>query len=410
MPMFVYEGRTSTGEVRKGELEASNQAAVMTRLREMKIKPTTVKKKGGFDLNASLAIPMPKFLQPKVGEKDLVVFTRQFATMIDSGLPLVQCLDIQATNVENTTFKSQLCDIKETVEGGATFADALKKYPKTFDSLYVNLVAAGEVGGILDTILNRLASYIEKNSKLKRKVKGAMVYPIAIIVIMIVIMVVIMTKVVPVFEKMFSEVGADLPVPTQILITMSDFSTDYFLHAIVGIIVLTVVLRQVFQTETGKRLRDRAFLRLPVFGDLLRKVAVARFCRTLGTMISSGVPILDALEICSKSAGNFVVEQAIMKTRDSISEGRTIAEPLAESGVFPAMVCQMINVGEATGALDTMLSKIADFYDDEVEVAVNSITSLIEPVIIVFLGVVVGGLVVALYLPIFTMSSTITGG
>ena len=409
MPMFAYEGRTATGEVRKGELEAANEAAVMTRLREMKIKPTNVKKKGGIDLNADLNDFLPSWMQPSVKEKDLVVFTRQFATMIDSGLPLVQCLDIQATNVENPTFKAQLNDIKETVEGGATFADALKKYPKTFDSLYVNLVAAGEVGGILDTILNRLASYIEKNSKLKRKVKGAMVYPIAIIVIMFAILAVIMTFVVPVFEKMFSEVGAELPVPTQILITISDFSVNYAVHATVGLVVFVVAFRAAMRNETGQRLRDVALLRLPMFGDLLKKVAVARFCRTLGTMISSGVPILDALEICSKAAGNYVVEQAILKTRDSIAEGRTIAEPLAESGVFPAMVCQMINVGEATGALDTMLSKIADFYDDEVEVAVNGITSMIEPVIIVFLGVVVGGLVVALYLPIFTMSSTIGG-
>jgi len=409
MPMFTYEGRTATGEVRKGELEASNQAAVMTKLREMKIKPTTVKKKGGLDLSGDISIPMPKFLQPRVGEKDLVVFTRQFATMIDSGLPLVQCLDIQASNVENTTFKSQLQDIKETVEGGATFADALKKYPKTFDELYVNLVAAGEVGGILDTILNRLAAYIEKNSKLKRKVKGAMVYPIAIIIIMVIIMAVIMTKVVPVFQKMFAEVGAELPVPTQILIGISDFCVNYTLHSLVGGTILYFLLKQGVQTEIGIKIKDRGVLKLPIFGDLIRKVAVARFCRTLGTMISSGVPILDALEICSKSAGNWVVEQAIMKTRDSISEGRTIAEPLAESGVFPGMVCQMINVGEATGALDTMLTKIADFYDDEVEVAVNGITSLIEPIIIVFLGVVVGGLVVALYLPIFSMSSTVGG-
>lgn len=408
MPKFVYEGRTATGEVRKGEVEAANQQAVMTRLREMKIKPTTVKKKG-IDLSGEINIPLPEFLQPSVGEKDLVVFTRQFATMIDSGLPLVQCLDIQATNAENPTFKKQLADIKETVEGGATFADALRKYPKTFDELYVNLVAAGEVGGILDTILNRLAAYIEKNSALKRKVRGAMVYPIAIVGIMNLVLLVIMTKVVPTFEAMFAEVGAELPVPTQILIMFSRVITDYFVHGVVTIGVTVFVLKQVFATEGGMRFRDRMILKLPAFGDLLRKVAVARFCRTLGTMISSGVPILDALEICSKSAGNYVVEQAIMKTRDSISEGRTIAEPLAESGVFPGMVCQMINVGEATGALDTMLTKIADFYDDEVEVAVDSITSLIEPFIISFLGIVVGGLVVALYLPIFTMSSALVG-
>jgi len=409
MPMFVYEGRTSAGDVRKGEIEAANQAAVMTKLREMRIKPTSVKKKGGLDLSGEINIPMPAFLQPKVKEKDLVVFTRQFATMIDSGLPLVQCLEIQANNVENPTFQKQLTEIKETVEGGATFADALRKFPKTFDPLYVNLVAAGEVGGILDTILNRLAAYIEKNSKLKRQVKGAMVYPIAILGVMAVIMYVIMRYVVPTFEKMFSEVGAELPVPTQILIGMSNAIVNYGIYAILGGIAFSFAFKRVLDTEAGRRLWDAILLKMPVFGDLLRKVAVARFCRTLGTMISSGVPILDALEICSRSAGNMVVEAAIMKTRESISEGRTIAEPLAESGVFPGMVCQMINVGEATGALDTMLTKIADFYDDEVEVAVAGITSLIEPFIIVFLGVVVGGLVVALYLPIFSMAGAVSG-
>jgi type IV pilus assembly protein PilC len=407
MPVFVYEGRSASGEVKKGELEAANQQAVMTRLREMKIRPTTVKKKGGFNLSGD--IELPGFLQPGVGEQDLVVFTRQFATMIDSGLPLVQCLDIQASNMENPTFKKQLLEIKETVEGGATFADALKKFPKTFDTLYVNLVAAGEVGGILDTILNRLAAYIEKNNKLKRQVKGAMTYPIAIIGIMVLILAVIMTKVVPVFEAMFSEVGAELPVPTQILINISDVCVNYGPHAVVALVAFYFGFKKFLETEFGKKTFDRSMLHTPIFGDLLRKVAVARFCRTLGTMISSGVPILDALEICSRSAGNYVVEMAIMKTRDSISEGRTIAEPLAESGVFPGMVCQMINVGEATGALDTMLNKIADFYEDEVEVAVAGITSLIEPFIIVFLGLVVGGLVVALYLPIFTMSSALMG-
>jgi len=409
MPVFVYEGRSASGEVKKGELEAANQQAVMTKLREMKIRPTTVKKKGGLDLSGEINIPLPAFLQPRVKEQDLVVFTRQFATMIDSGLPLVQCLDIQASNMENPTFKKQLLEIKETVEGGATFADALKKFPKTFDTLYVNLVAAGEVGGILDTILNRLAAYIEKNSKLKRQVKGAMTYPIAIIGIMFLILAVIMTKVVPVFESMFAEVGAELPVPTQILIGISDVAVNYGPHFVVVCVISYFLFRKAMETELGKKTFDRTMLRMPVFGDLLRKVAVARFCRTLGTMISSGVPILDALEICSRSAGNYVVEMAIMKTRDSISEGRTIAEPLAESGVFPGMVCQMINVGEATGALDTMLNKIADFYEEEVEVAVAGITSLIEPFIIVFLGIVVGGLVVALYLPIFTMSSALMG-
>ena len=409
MPMFVYEGRTTTGEVRKGELEAANQAAVMTKLREMKIKPTTVKKKGGLDFSKNLEIPMPKFLQPGVGEKDLVIFTRQFATMIDSGLPLVQCLDIQATNAENPTFKKQLTDIKETVEGGATFADALRKYPKTFDNLYTNLVAAGEVGGILDTILNRLASYIEKNSKLKKKVKGAMVYPIIIIIVMIALVVIMLYKVVPVFEKMFAEVGAELPVPTQILVNASRFFQNYLIHSAIGAVVLGVLFVQFRRTEFGQKFFDKTLLKAPLFGSLIRKVAVARFTRTLGTMISSGVPILDALEICSKSAGNYVVEKAILKTRDSISEGRTIAEPLAESGVFPPMVCQMINVGEATGALDTMLTKIADFYDDEVEVAVDAITSAIEPIIIIMLGIGGGFVVIALYLPIFTMSATLMG-
>jgi type IV pilus assembly protein PilC len=409
MPKFAYEGRTKTGEVRKGVLEADSQAAVMTKLRGMDIKPTSVKKKGGLNLAGDLNFKTPAWLEPNVTEKDLVVFTRQFATMIDSGLPLVQCLEIQASNAENPTFKRQLTEIKETVEGGNTFGEALKKFPKTFDDLYVNLVSAGEVGGILDTILNRLAVYIEKNNKLKRKVKGAMVYPIAIILIMAVIMIIIMTKVVPVFEKMFGEVGAALPVPTQILIMMSHTTTHYFFHGVVAVTVFAFSYKKFISTKVGQNFMDRVFLRLPLFGGLIRKVAVARFCRTLGTMISSGVPILEALNICSRSAGNVVIETAILKTRDSISEGRTIAEPLAESGVFPGMVCQMINVGEATGALDTMLVKIADFYDDEVEVAVDAITSLIEPVIIVFLGVGVGGLVVALYLPIFTMSSTVGG-
>ncbi|MCK6529097.1 type II secretion system F family protein [Myxococcota bacterium] len=408
MPAFIYEGRTATGELKKGEVEAESQAAAMTRLRSMQIKPTTVKKK--TILNMDLSVPMPRFLGGGVGERDLVIFTRQFATMIDSGLPLVQCLEIQAQQVQNPVFRKELVQIKEAVEGGATFADALKKFPETFDELFVNLIAAGEIGGILDTILNRLAAYIEKNSKLRKQVKSALTYPATVLVVAGIVVGFLMIKVIPVFDKMFSDMGATLPLPTQIVVNLSHRMQDYFLYFIAGLVLAIVAIRQALKIRSVRYAVHKVALKSPLIGDLLTKVAVARFCRTLSTMISSGVPILDALEICSKTAGNLVIEGAVIDIRDAISEGKTIAEPLAKAKVFPGMVCQMIAVGESTGALDTMLGKIADFYEDEVEAAVGALTSMIEPVLMVFLGGTVGFLVIAMYLPIFTMASALSGG
>ncbi len=372
----------------------------------MQISPTKVEKKGGL-LNSEIKIPTPAFMKPKVGTKDLVIFTRQFATMIDSGLPLVQCLDIQAKQAPNETFREELATIKDTVESGATFADALKKYPGTFDELYRNMVAAGEVGGILDTILNRLAVYLEKADKLKRQIKGAMMYPLITILVAVVVVAVLLLKVVPTFETMFQEFGSSLPAPTQFVIDMSKWMQDNFVFIVVIAVGLFFSGRYVYRLPPGRLFVDKYALKLPVFGELLTRVAVARFCRTLGTMVASGVPILEALDICARTAGNKVIEQAVMKVRDSISEGRTISEPLSESGVFPEMVCQMISVGEATGALDVMLNKVADFYEEEVDQSVENLTSMLEPMIMVFLGVIIGGLVIAMYLPIFSMASNI---
>ncbi|MFM7199544.1 MAG: type II secretion system F family protein [Myxococcota bacterium] len=401
MPVFVYEGVAPGGERKQGELEARDEAAALDRLRAMQVRQPSLKKKSR------------EFKLPTIGggvtEKDLVVFTRQFATMIDSGLPLVQCLDIQCQQAPNPVFRDQLKVIKETVEGGTTFADALKKFPKTFDTLYVNLVAAGEVGGILDTILNRLAAYIEKASKLKKQVKSAMVYPVAIMVIAAGVVALLLLQVVPVFEKMFTDMGGALPAPTQIVIDMSKWLQANFLFIVVAIVGSIVGLGWFYGTPKGRLIIDTILFRAPVFGEVITKVSVARFCRTLGTMVSSGVPILEALDICSRTAGNKVVENAIVKARDSISEGKTIAEPLMESKVFPDMVVQMISVGEATGALDNMLNKIADFYEEEVDVAVDALTALLEPVMMIFIGGIVGGMLIAMYLPIFTMADNVGG-
>jgi type IV pilus assembly protein PilC len=343
----------------------------------------------------------------KVDTKDLVVFTRQFATMIDSGLPLVQCLDILASQQENKSFRAALYKIKEDVESGSTFADALGKHPKIFDQLYVNLIAAGEVGGILDTILNRLAAYIEKAMKLKKQVKGAMVYPATIVSIAVVVIGVILVFVIPTFAKMFADFGGTLPAPTLVVMWLSSFLQKYII-VIIGIFYgIKVAIGKYYATPAGRLIMDRLFLKLPVVGVLIRKVAVAKFTRTLGTMISSGVPIMDGLEIVAKTAGNKVVENAIYKVRQAISEGKTMADPLGESGVFPPMVVQMIAVGEATGAMDTMLNKVADFYDDEVDDAVGNLTAMMEPLLMLFLGVTVGGLVVAMYLPIFKLAGAV---
>lgn len=405
MANFAWEGRTRAGKVQKGTMEAPDSNAVSAALRRQGIMASSVKEKGkGLDME----IKIPGF-EPKVTTKDLVVFTRQFATMIDAGLPLVQCLDILGKQQDNRTFKNILIAVKENVESGSTFADALKKHPKAFDELYVNLVAAGEVGGILDTILNRLAAYIEKALKLKKQVKSAMTYPATIVGIAVVVIAVILVFVIPAFEKMFADFGSALPAPTQIVINLSNFVQSYILVILGAIVVLIFAFKKIYATPKGRDYIDNMSLKLPIFGILIRKVAVAKFTRTLGTMISSGVPILDGLEIVAKTAGNKTVEKAIYKVRQSISEGKTIAEPLEKSGVFPPMVCQMIAVGEQSGAIDTMLNKIADFYDDEVDDAVSNLTAMMEPLLMLFLGTTVGGLVIAMYLPIFKLAGTVGG-
>jgi type IV pilus assembly protein PilC len=402
MPVFTWEGRTRQGSTKKGVMEAVNEAAVMAQLRAQSVTPITVKPKakdllGGFKLGKG-----------RVKTKELVMFTRQFATMIDAGLPLVQCLEIQADQQPNRRFKEILRDVKGEVEQGSTFADALRKHPRPFDDLYTNLVQAGEIGGILDTILNRLAIYLEKAESLKRKVKGAMVYPATILVVAIGVVVLLLVKVIPVFEKMFADFGGQLPAPTQFVVNLSHFMQQYIVLILGAMFAAVVAFLQARRRNRQFRYRtDQLFLKAPVFGSLLRKVAVARFSRTLGTMISSGVPILDALDICAKTAGNLVIEQGLVKTRTAISEGRTIAEPLEASGVFPGMVVQMIAVGEQTGAMDAMLGKIADFYDEEVDTAVDALTALLEPLMMVFLGGTVGGLLMAMYLPIFKLAENI---
>ncbi|MGQ9655250.1 MAG: type II secretion system F family protein [Thermodesulfobacteriota bacterium] len=401
MPVYQWTGTNRAGKKVKGQMEAPDAEAVSLALRRQRIEPIKVKA-APKDLFENVA-----FMQPKVKEKDIVLFTRQFATMIDAGLPLVQCLDILAGQSDNRTFKKMLRQIKSDVEGGSTFADALKKHPKTFDELFVNLIAAGEVGGILDTILNRLSAYIEKAMKLKKKVKGAMVYPMVVMVIAVAVVAVLLIFVIPIFQKMFEDFGGALPTPTQLVVDMSEWFRRWVFLIFLVVIGIIIAFNRFYRTRRGRVIVDDLLLKIPVLGDLIRKVAVARFTRTLGTMIQSGVPLLDGLDIVAKTAGNKTIEAAIFKTRASIAEGRTIAEPLGESGVFPSMVVQMIAVGESTGALDSMLNKIADFYDEEVDAAVEALTSLIEPFMMVFLGGTIGGLVVAMYLPIFKIAGTV---
>lgn len=401
MPVYQWTGTNRAGKKVKGQMEAPDAEAVSLALRRQRIEPIKVKA-APKDLFENVA-----FMQPKVKEKDIVLFTRQFATMIDAGLPLVQCLDILAGQSDNRTFKKMLRQIKADVEGGSTFADALKKHPKTFDELFVNLIAAGEVGGILDTILNRLSAYIEKAMKLKKKVKGAMVYPMVVMVIAVAVVAVLLIFVIPIFQKMFEDFGGALPTPTQLVVDMSEWFRRWVFLIFLVVVGIIIAFNRFYRTRRGRVIVDDLLLKIPVLGDLIRKVAVARFTRTLGTMIQSGVPLLDGLDIVAKTAGNKTIEAAIFKTRASIAEGRTIAEPLGESGVFPSMVVQMIAVGESTGALDSMLNKIADFYDEEVDAAVEALTSLIEPFMMVFLGGTIGGLVVAMYLPIFKIAGTV---
>jgi type IV pilus assembly protein PilC len=406
MAVFRWQGISPRGEMLAGEMEAPTRDAVLVRLRSQRIQPVPAKiKEKGKGLDRDLTIPG---FGDSIKQRDVVIFTRQLATMIDAGLPIVQCLDILATQSPNKKLRGKVREIKEEVEAGSTFTDALRKHPKQFDDLFINMVAAGEVGGILDSILHRLAGYMEKAMKLKAKIKGAMIYPATIITVAIGVTAILLVFVIPVFAELFSSFGKELPAPTQFVINLSAFTLAYFKYIAAVVIAAAVLLRQTYRTESGRLAMDQALLQAPVFGDLIRKSAVARFTRTLSTLVSSGVPILDALTITARTAGNKVVERAVLATRVSISEGRTIAEPLTESKVFPPMVCQMISVGETTGALDAMLQKIADFYEDEVDNAVANLTSLMEPLIILFLGVVIGGLVISMYLPIFKLGSVIS--
>ena len=403
MPEFVWKARSSAGMVVKGEMTAPNEFAVMARLKRMKFVNIKVKKKPK-DIFENVS-----FLQPKVPTKEIVIFTRQFATMIDAGLPLIQCLEILANQQQNRTFKKVLTDIKLSVEAGNTLADSLKKHPKIFDELFVSLVRAGETGGVLDTILRRLSTFLEKSEALKRKVKGAMVYPVVMLIVAVAVVAILLVFVIPVFKEMFAGAGQKLPAPTLFVIGLSEFVRDYIFYMIVVVGFASYGLRRYHNTPNGRILFDSVALKMPGLGDLIQKVSVARFCSTLGTMLSSGVPIMDALAVTAKTAGNVVVEKAVMTARKAVSEGRFMADPLMETGVFPGMVIRMIAVGEATGALDAMLAKISEFYESEVDTAVQSLTQLLEPIMIVFLGGVCGGMVIAMYLPIFSMAGAIAG-
>ncbi|UCH23396.1 MAG: type II secretion system F family protein [Deltaproteobacteria bacterium] len=403
MPVYLWTGKNTRGDKKKGEMEASSEEIVRASLKRMKIEPIKIRPKPK-DLFEGIA-----FLQPKVRQTDIILFARQFSTMIDAGLPIIQCLEILYSQQENATFKKLLRDIKEQVEGGATLAESLKKYPKEFDDLFVNMIAAGEAGGILDTILRRLSVYMEKAARLKSKVKGAMTYPLVTLAIAIVVLAVILVFVIPVFQDMFEDFGSELPAFTQLVVDASNFTKKNIIYIIIGLVLFLFALKKFYNTDKGKETIDELLLKIPIIGELIRKVAVAKFTSTMGTMLSSGVAILEALEIVAKTAGNKTIENAVYVVRSDIAEGRTMADPLSESGVFPAMVCQMIAVGESTGALDAMLEKIAIFYDEEVDQAVENLTALIEPFMLVFLGVTIGGLVVAMYLPVFKMAGAIGG-
>ncbi len=403
LPTWQWSGKARGGVARKGKMEAVDEATVRGRLSQMGIQPTSIRRSLA-SLDLKIKIPG---LAPRVQVKDLLVFTRQFSVMIDAGLPLVQALEIIAGQVANTTFRSVLVAVKAKVEAGSTFADALADHPRVFDDLFVQLVRAGEIGGMLDTILSRLGAYIEKNEKLRRRVRGAMVYPAIVLSVAVAVCVILLVFVTPTFQKMFQSFNSALPAPTQFLINVSNVLRSYWYMFLAVPTLLYVAFRTIVRTTTGRARWDAMILQMPVIGALARKVSVARFTRTLGTMLSSGVPILDALDIVARSAGNKKIESAILFVRARISEGKTIAQPLAETNVFPSMVVQMIGVGEATGAMDTMLNKIADFYEDEVDVAVAALTSMIEPVMMIFLGSVVGGFLVAMYLPIFSIADKI---
>jgi len=400
MRMYMWEGRTRGGALHRGEIEADTRDGAIATLRQQHIVVTTVKAK-------PKNLTLPGF-GGKVSEKDLVLFTRQFSTMIDAGLPLVQCLDILSKQTENKTFAKTIVEIKKEVEGGTTFADALGKYPKIFDDLYVNLIQAGEIGGVLDATLARLAGYIEKARSLKGKVKSAMVYPSAIIFVAVSVVVFLMIFVIPVFAQMFQDFGGTLPWPTQLVIGLSNLMKNYILFAIPVLIAAVFAFKQYYRTESGKRVVHRYMLKLPILGPLLQKAAIARFARTLSTLLGSGVPIIDSLDITARTAGNKVLEDAVLASISNIKEGQTLATPLAKHPVFPAMVVQMVEIGDVTGELDTMLSKLADFYEEEVDRAVEALTAMLEPMMMVFLGTVLGFIIVAMYLPIFKMASLVS--
>jgi type IV pilus assembly protein PilC len=398
MPTFAYSARSLNGEILSGEIELPTREEVVGYLVRQRLRPISVNTKAR-DINIQFGTG--------IKTREVVIFTRQFSTMINSGLPLVQSLTILAEQTENKNFKKIIAQVLQDIQAGQTLADSLRRHPKVFTELYVNMVAAGEAGGILDVILMRLATFLEKNDALVRKIKGAMVYPLVMLIVVVLCTTVLLWKVVPVFAGMFTGAGLSLPLPTLVVLALSNFLQHYMWLVVLSIIALVVAIRQYYKTDNGKLQIDRLMLRLPVLGNLLRKSAVSRFTRTLGTLVSSGVSILDGLQITARTAGNRVVHDAVMKSRASIAGGATISDPLKESGVFPPMVVQMINVGEQTGGLDEMLSKIADFYDDEVDAAVSALTSILEPIMIVVMGVVIGGIVVAMYLPMFDMINAV---
>ena len=402
MPVFTFSGKNSAGEKVAGERVAANKQVLATQLRREQINAPTIREKG-----KEFALPM--FGSGKVNTKDIAVFFRQFSVMIDAGLPLVQCLEILAANQENATFQKGLTSVRTTVESGATLANAMRQHPKIFDDLTTNMIEAGETGGILDLILQRLATYVEKAVKLKSAVKSALIYPVSVVSLAVLIVAALLKWVVPIFANLFAGLGVALPLPTRIVMGLSAFVGQFWWFFIVGGVGLVFGLKQVRKDPRGRYWMDFLMLKLPVVGLLLRKIAVARFTRTLGTLITSGVPILEGLSITARTSGNAVLEEALMKVRKAIEEGRTIVDPLRESGVFPNMVTQMIGVGEATGAMDNMLQKIADFYEDEVDTATKDMLAMLEPIIIAVLGVAVGGIVISLYLPLFSMIAKLAG-
>lgn len=401
MPLYLWEGKNPHGAIQKGEMEAASKALVLLQLKKQKIIPLRIRTKPK-DLFEYFSL-----FPGKVKEKELVVFARQFATLIEAGLPLVQSLEIVSSQQKNKAFRKILENIKKDIEGGASFNQALKKYPKVFSEFSTGLISAGETGGILDTVLNRLASHLEKSAKLKRKVKSALFYPLTILSVALVVVAVMLIFIIPTFQKMFAGFGQTLPAFTQLIINLSNLLRKYVL-LVVGILVASgLAFRRFYASRKGKLIVDRLILKFPIFGPLLNKVAIAKFARTLESLVKSGIPILEGLDISAKTAGNAAVESTILKTKDSIREGKSLTEPLAESDLFPPMVTQMIAVGESSGALDTMLGKIADFYEDEVDVGVETLTSLIEPFLMIFLGGLIGGLVVSMYLPIFKMAGAL---